>query len=252
MRDAVAASESNTYDFTGRVALIPGGLGGIGQAVARAFVGTGATVVVSASEPHPDAWEALRRGLSDAETGRLHFAASDASDEAAVEALVWSVVEGHHRLDILVNLVGGWAAGQPVNALETATWDHMLDLNLRTAFLLAKFASRPMMQQSWGRIIHFSSRGARAGRRNASAYAVAKNAVIALAEVQAEELRDAHITVNAVLPSIVDTPANRTSMPKADFSRWPKAEEVARVLLFLASDDASLISGAALPVYGLA
>lgn len=248
----MATAQGNTYDLSGRVALIPGGLGGIGQAVARAFVGAGATVVVSASEPHPDAWEALRRGLSAEAAERLHFAAADVSDEAAVEALVWSVVESHHRLDILVNLVGGWAAGQPTHALETATWEHMLDLNLRTAFLLAKYASRPMLQQSWGRIIHFSSRGARAGRRNAAAYAVAKSAVITLAEVQAEELRDAHITVNAVLPSIVDTPANRSSMPKADFSRWPKAEEVARVLLFLASDDASLISGAAIPVYGLA
>ena len=128
----------------------------------------------------------------------------------------------------------------------------MLDINLRTAFLLAKHAARPMTQQAWGRILHISSRGARTGRRNAAAYAVAKSAVLTLTEVQAEELRDANITVNAILPSIVDTPANRASMPNADFSRWPSADDVASVLLFLASDDARLISCAAIPVYGLA
>ncbi|MFI5273946.1 MAG: SDR family oxidoreductase [Ktedonobacterales bacterium] len=241
----------NTYNLKGQVALIPGGLGGLGQAVTRAFVAAGAQVVVAAGAPHPTEWEALRTELGSAGE-RLHFEAADAGDEASVEALIWSVVERHHRLDALVNLVGGWAAGEPVTALDTTTWQRMLDLNLRTAFLLAKYAARPMTQQNSGRIVHVSSRGARAGRRNAAAYAVAKNAVITLTEVQAEELRDANITVNAILPSIIDTPANRSSMPGADFSRWPKAEEVARVLLFLASDDAKLISGAAIPVYGQA
>ena len=101
-----------------------------------------------------------------------------------------------------------------------------------------------------GRIIHVSSRAAVSGRRNAAAYAVAKNAVLTLVEAQAEELRDTNITVNAVLPSIIDTPANRAAMSKADWSRWPRAEDIARVLLFLASDDAQLISGASIPVYG--
>ncbi|HKB47819.1 MAG TPA: SDR family oxidoreductase, partial [Ktedonobacterales bacterium] len=143
-------------------------------------------------------------------------------------------------------------AGQPITGLELATWHQMQEVNAQTAFLLAKHAARAMVQQNWGRIIHVSSRGARSGRRNAAAYAVAKAAVLALTEIQAEELRDAGITVNAILPSIVDTPSNRASMPSADFSRWPKAEEVARVLLFLASEDARLISGAAIPVYGTA
>jgi NAD(P)-dependent dehydrogenase (short-subunit alcohol dehydrogenase family) len=97
-----------------------------------------------------------------------------------------------------------------------------------------------------------SSRAARSGRKNAAAYATAKNAVITLTEAQAEELRDAGVTVNAILPSIIDTPANRTAMPNADASRWPTAEQVARVALFLASDDAGLISGASIPVYGRA
>lgn len=247
-----AAEAGNRYDLRGRVALIPGGLGGIGHAVSRAFAAAGAAVLIAGESERPAELDALRQSLGVEASERVSFQQADVTDEASVEALVWTTVERHRRLDILVNLVGGWMAGQPVSALDLGTWQRMLDLNLRTAFLLAKHAARPMTQQGWGRILHLSSRSARSGRRNAAAYAVAKNAVITLTEVQAEELRDANITVNTILPSIVDTPANRTSMPKADFSRWPKAEEVARVLLFLASEDAKLISGAAIPVYGQA
>lgn len=246
-----AQHQRTHYDLTGRVAVVPGGLGGLGQAVVQAFVEAGATVVAVGSAEHTETLANLRARLGDGGK-RLHFERANVDDEAQVEAMVWSVVERHHRLDVLVNLVGGWAAGQPVTGLELPTWQRMLDENLNTAFLLSKHAARPMVQQHWGAILHVSSRGARSGRRNAAAYAVAKNAVLTLAEVQAEELRDENITVNAILPSIIDTPANRASMPTADFSRWPKAEEVARVLLFLASDDARLISGASIPVYGQA
>jgi NAD(P)-dependent dehydrogenase (short-subunit alcohol dehydrogenase family) len=237
------------YDLSGRVALIPGGLGGAGQAISRAFLESGAVVVAAGRSEHAGNGDPFREQLGDL-AERFSVYRADVTDEAEVESLVWSVVERHHRLDILVNLVGGWMAGQPITGLEYSTWERMLDINLNAAFLLAKHAARPMTQQNWGRIIHVSSRAARSGRRNAAAYAIAKNAVVTLAEVQAEELRDANITVNAILPSIIDTPANRASMPGSDFSRWPKAEEVARVLLFLASEDAKLISGASIPVYG--
>ena len=107
-----------------------------------------------------------------------------------------------------------------------------------------------MITQQSGRIINFSARAAHDTAANAGAYAVSKAGVIALTEVQAKELLPHDITVNAILPSIVDTSANRQAMPKADFARWPKAEEIARVIFFLASDDARLISGASIPVYG--
>ena len=246
-----SSSTDNTYNLAGRVALIPGGLGGVGEDVTRAFVRAGAHVVVTGSREHSGEMDGLRESLGVDDAG-LAFYQADAADEEQVERLVWSVVERHGHLDILCNLIGGWSAGQPITGTELDTWQRLLDLNLRTAFLLAKHAARPMAQQGWGRILHLSSRGARAGRRNAAAYAVAKNAVLTLTEVQAEELRDQGITVNALLPSIVDTPANRASMPSADFSKWPKAEDIARVLVFLASDDARLISGATIPVYGLA
>lgn len=244
-------STPSTYHLAGRVVLIPGGLGPIGRAVTLAFLDAGATVVAAGEGEHiADVAEIQSQAGED--SARFSYRRANVLDEGEVESLVLGVTEEHHHLDVLVNLVGGWSAGQPVMGLELSTWERMLDLNATAAFLLAKHAARPMVQQYWGRIIHVSSRGARTGRRNAAAYAVSKNAVLALTEIQAEELREANVTVNAILPSIVDTSANRTSMPGADFSRWPKAEEVARVLLFLASEDAKLISGASIPVYGMA
>ncbi|MGO8951244.1 MAG: SDR family oxidoreductase [Ktedonobacterales bacterium] len=236
------------YNFAGRVVLIPGAFGGAGQAVTRAFLEAGAEVVAVGRTPSPES-DQFRLGLGEMVPRFSEFHA-DVTEEEQVKSLMQTVVQRHQRLDILINLVGGWTAGQPVTDLDLTTWERMLDLNLKPAFLFSKHAARAMAEANWGRIIHVSSRGALFGRRNASSYAVAKNAVLTLTEVQAEELRATNITVNAILPSIIDTPANRASMPKADWSNWPKAEDVARVLLFLASEDAKLISGASIPVYG--
>lgn len=241
----------NTYDLRGRVAVVTGGAGGLGQTVSLAFVEAGASVVVAEHEAARARAEELAARVS-ATGGQLSFAPVDVSDEASVEALVAEVVARHGRLDALVNLVGGFAAGQPVTELDLSVWRRMLDLNVLTAFLMSKHAARVMERQGSGRILNISSRAALSGRKNAAAYAVAKAAIITLTEAQAEELRDRGITVNCVLPSIIDTPANRAEMPKADTARWPKPEEIARVLVFLATDDAQLISGAAIPVYGRA
>jgi NAD(P)-dependent dehydrogenase (short-subunit alcohol dehydrogenase family) len=255
MEKAMASQPSEQsiphYDFAGRVALVPGGFGGAGQAVIRAFLSSGAQVVAVEHQSQPARIATFREQLG-ALSARFSVYRADVTDEPEVESLVQAIVAEHQRIDILINLVGGWRAGEPITNLDLETWEHMLDLNLKAAFLLSKHAARTMIQTGWGRIIHVSSRGAVSGRRNAAAYAVAKNAVLTLMETQAEELRDTHITVNAILPSVIDTPANRAGMPNSDFSRWPKPEEVARILLFLASDDAGLISGAAIPVYGRA
>jgi NAD(P)-dependent dehydrogenase (short-subunit alcohol dehydrogenase family) len=244
-------ASGNRYDLSGRVAVITGGAGGAGRGVTAAFVTAGATVVVVERAAQRPVLDELAAGLG-AARARLDVVAADVQDETSVAAMVAEVLARHGRLDVLVNLVGGFAAGQPITELDLAVWQRMQDLNVRSAFLVSKHAARPMMRQRSGRILNISSRGARSGRKNAGAYAVAKAAIITLTEVQAEELRDYGVTVNCILPSIIDTPANRASMPNADFARWPRAEEVARVLLFLASEDAKLINGAAIPVYGLA
>ena len=239
----------NTYNLSGRVALIPGGLGGLGRAVTRAFIGAGASVVAVDNIARDIELAALRAELG-AHADQLSFAVADAGDEGEVEALVRDILVRNDRLDILVNVVGGFAAGQPITELDLATWQKMFDLNLKSAFVLSKHVAPPMVARGWGRIVHISSRAARSGRANAAAYAISKRAVIDLVEIQAEELRASGVTVNTILPSIIDTPANRAAMPNSDYDRWPKAEEIARVLLFLASDDSKLISGAAIPVYG--
>jgi NAD(P)-dependent dehydrogenase (short-subunit alcohol dehydrogenase family) len=181
---------------------------------------------------------------------RITYEVADVGDEASVEALILKVTHDHGALDAVVNTVGGFAAGQPVINLSLETWEAMLSLNARTAFLVSKYAGRAMAQRRAGRIINVSSRSAYSGRKNAAAYAISKRAVITLTEAQAEEMRGLGVTVNAIVPSIIDTPANRAGMPTADMSHWPTPEQVARVVLFLASDDATLISGAAIPVYG--
>ncbi len=238
-------------DFAQRVVVIPGGGGGWGRKVVEAFLGAQATVVVVERAEVTHNLEAWKAGLGE-HAARLHAVPSNVFDEAAVEHTMQEVVQRHGRLDVLVNMVGGFAAGQPVDQLDLETFERMLNLNLRSTFLCSKYAARPMRQQHWGRIINIASRSGVQPSPKAAAYAAAKAAVISLTEAQAEELKQEMITVNAVVPSIVDTPANRQAMPDADFSRWPKGEEIAAVILFLASEEAKLISGAAIPVYGRA
>jgi len=240
------------YNFSGRVALVTGVTGGLGPSVARAFIEAGAVVVGISSRMDEEREGAIRSLLDSDGNDRLSLVALDATDEASVAQVVSGALSAQGHLDILVNGIGGFHGGEPVTQTQLETWEHMLALNLRPTFLFSKYAARAMAGQNWGRIINLSSRAARTGRKNAAAYATAKNAVITLTEAQADELRDVGVTVNAILPSIIDTSTNRAAMPAADTSRWPTAEQVARVALFLASDDAGLISGASIPVYGRA
>ncbi|MBF6589948.1 MAG: SDR family NAD(P)-dependent oxidoreductase [Ktedonobacterales bacterium] len=238
-----------SYDFAGRVAMITGALGDLGSAAASAFAAAGAMVVAVAHAEGPRS-EALRTRLGSA-AARLDLVIADSLSEERMARAVEAAVGRHGRLDILVNTVGGYTAGEPVAALEEATWQRMLDLNLRSAFLASKHAVAPMLRQRWGRILNISARAAWSGRRDAAAYAVAKAGILTLTAAQAEEVRDFGVTVNALLPGILDTETNRAAMPRADFARWPTPDAVARVLLFLASDDAWLITGGTIPVYGL-
>lgn len=241
----------NSYDLSGRVALVAGATGGLGEAVCATLLGSGAQVWALSAHAQPQLTERLRDIVGQA-SERLRLLPVDASDEARVVAAIAEIVQRDGRLDILVNLIGGFAAGQPVTELEADTFERMLSLNLRPTFLLAKHAAREMARTGWGRIVNTSSRAAWSGRRNAAAYAVAKAGVITFTETMAEETRAQGITVNVILPSIIDTPANRTAMPTADFDRWPRPDQIARVIAFLVSDDASLISGASIPVFGQA
>jgi Enoyl-(Acyl carrier protein) reductase/Domain of unknown function (DUF4288) len=156
---------------------------------------------------------------------------------------VHDVAQRHGRINILVNLVGGFWGGKPVAKTDEKDWDFMLQLNLKSAFLCAKAVAPAMIKGGWGRIVSVSSHAGVMGYGDYAAYSVAKGAIITLTKALAEELLPYNITVNAIAPSTIDTEANRQAMPKADWTRWVKPEEIAKVLLFLCSDDAFRCTG---------
>ncbi len=177
-------------------------------------------------------------------------AAVDVTDAAAVEQLVASIVAKQRRLDILVNAVGGYAGGTNLWEVDPRTYDQMLQLNLKAGFVLARSIVPVMIRQNRGWIVNIASRAALDHGAGGALYAASKAGALALFDSLAAEVKPYNINVNSVLPSIIDTAANRRAMPGADFSNWPKPEEIARVILFLCSEEARVIHGAAIPVYG--
>jgi NAD(P)-dependent dehydrogenase (short-subunit alcohol dehydrogenase family) len=237
-------------DLTGRVAIVTGGTGALGRATNQTLVEAGTLVVTTGS--HAAGMRDLAASLPEDLRGRLTTVEADLTTESGTEGAVRAAVEAHGRVDILVNIVGGYAGGPTVAETDLTTWRTQLELNITTAFLMARAAVPIMQSGGWGRIINVSSRAARAVPGGLGAYAVSKSAVITLTEVLANETRDHGVTANAILPSVIDTPANRRSMPDADFARWVRPEQIAGVIRFLASEESGIISGAAIPVYGQA
>jgi NAD(P)-dependent dehydrogenase (short-subunit alcohol dehydrogenase family) len=232
--------------FSGKVALVAGGTGGLGRAVSLAFREEGARVVVTyRAQEEFDALRNAARGDAHIEGHRI-----DVTDEAAVSELVERVVAQYGALDALVNTVGGYAGGVKLWELETATLDRMLALNLRSGYVLSRAAVQPMLKRGRGAIVNVAAKAAFDHPAGAAAYAASKAAAVAMLDSMARELRGSGVRVNSILPSVIDTQQNRQAMPEADFAKWPKPEEIARVILFLCSDDAKVIHGAALPVYG--
>jgi NAD(P)-dependent dehydrogenase (short-subunit alcohol dehydrogenase family) len=234
-------------DVTDRIVLVAGAAGNLGQAVARAFLAAGATLALldRASDRLPSLFPDLA-GSPD----HLLLGGVDAADAEAVERAVQNVLERFGRIDVLANTVGGYRAGQPVHETPLETWDFVLSLNARTAFVLSRAVVPHMLAQGSGKIVHVAARAALAGAGKAAAYSASKSATVRLVESLAAELRRENINVNCVLPGTVDTPQNRQAMPKADHSRWVPPEAIADVILFLASNAAWPVNGAAVPVYG--
>lgn len=236
-----------TARFENSVVLVAGGTGGLGRAVTSAFLEEGATVVVTyRNQPE---WEAFKSSAS-AHAGRLEGHELDVTDEAPVRQLVERVVSKHGRLDAMVNTVGGYAGGLKLWQMETKVFEQMLNLNLRSGYALSRAAVRAMLMQGRGAIVNVASKAAFDHAAGASAYAASKAAAVAMLDSLAADVKGTGVRVNTILPSIIDTEANRKAMPKADFTKWPKPRDIARVILFLCSDDAKAIHGAAIPVYG--
>ena len=233
--------------FSGKIVLVTGGTGGLGRAVSLAFLAEGATVAVTYRVPAEFA--ALQQAAG-AAASSLSGHSVDVTSETAATDLIASLVATHGRLDCLVNTVGGYAGGETVWEQQPSTLDRMLALNLRATYTLARAVLGPMLRQHAGSIVTVSSRAALDHGPRASAYSASKAAELALTGSLAAELNGTGVRINSIMPSIIDTEANRKAMPDADFAAWPKPEELARVILFLSSDAASVIHGAAVPVYG--
>jgi NAD(P)-dependent dehydrogenase (short-subunit alcohol dehydrogenase family) len=233
--------------FEGRVALVAGGTGGLGRAVSLAFLKENAKVV--ATYRNQAQWDALKSAAG-AVGSHLEGYTVDVTDEAAVRLLIEKILAKHGRLDALVNTVGGYAGGLKLWEMETKIFDQMLALNLRSGFALSRAAVRAMLKQESGAIVNVAAKAAFDHAAGAAAYAASKAAAVAMLDSLAADLKGSGVRVNTILPSIIDTEVNRKAMPKADFSKWPKPEDIARVILFLCSDDSRVIHGAAIPVYG--
>lgn len=233
--------------FSTKVALVAGGTGGLGRAVSLAFHEHGAQVVVSYRKPQEFD---LLRAAAGPDASRLEGHRVDVTDEAAVSQLMETILAQHGRLDALVNTVGGYAGGVKLWELETNVLDRMLALNLRSIFVLSRAAMRVMLKQAHGAIVNVAAKAAFDHPGGAAAYAASKAAAVALLDSLAAEAKGTGVRVNSILPSIIDTKPNRLAMPKADFAKWPKPDDIARVILFLCSDDAKVVHGAAVPVSG--
>lgn len=233
--------------MTGRVVLICGATGNLGEAVARAFADAGAHLALA-----DHAVGRLQRLFHDLAPSPDHLLTEgvDITDPVAAQAWVDAAIARFGRVDVLANTVGGYRAGLPTHQTPLETWDFLFNLNARSAFVVSQAVLPAMLAQRSGRIIHTAARAALAGTANHSAYNASKSVVVRLVESMAAEYKQQGITVNCVLPGTIDTPQNRADMPSADFSRWVSPAAIADVFLFLASDAGRAITGAALPVYG--
>ena len=221
-----------------RTVMLTGAAGNLGRAVAAAF-GDANLVLLD-----------LKRGsLQDSD--RQMFVETDLLNGQSVQAAVDKAVQRFKRVDVLCNIAGGFRMGSPVHETSDKDWDFMLNVNARTVLNMSRAVVPVMLKGGGGKIVNIGAFAAQKGAAQMGAYIASKSAVIRLTETMAAELRERNINVNCVLPTIIDTPENRKAMPDADPKRWVAPEDLAQVIVFLASDAARAIHGTALPVSGL-
>lgn len=225
--------------------MISGAAGNLGQAVAAAFAGQGARLVLLGRE-----LDSLRAAFGDEGAQRL-FLPADLLDAAQVAAALAAAAARFGRIDVLCNLAGGFRMGEAVHETTDDNWDFLQDINARTLLNTVRAVVPHMVERGGGKIVNVGAFAAQKGLAGMGAYCAAKSSVMRLTEAMAAELREKNINVNCVLPTIIDTPENRAAMPGADPSRWVAPQDLASVIVFLASGAARAIHGACLPVTGL-
>lgn len=225
----------------GKVIVVTGAFGALGQVVAEAASARGAQVVLVDAAPgarEPITWPHA-----------LQLAGVDLTDADATMRAAAAVMEKCGRVDGLVNIAGGFR-WEKIAEGDVDTWDRLYTMNVKTCLNACRALLPHMAAAGGGRIVNVGAAGAAKAAAGMGAYAASKSGVLRLTEALAEEQKDAGITVNAVLPSIIDTAVNRADMPTADFSRWVTPAALADVILFLLSDASRAITGAGIPVVG--
>ncbi len=227
-----------------RIVMVTGAVGNLGSAVSRAYIEAGNHVVLCdrAEDRLEEAFEDLSK--------EKHLIAGgvDVEKEDSITKAVDRAVEKFGRIDVLVNTVGGYRAGDPLHKTDVSTWELMWKLNAGSVFLVSRAVIPHMIAQGSGNIVSIAAGAGLKGSAGHAAYSASKSAVIRLTESMAEELKGKGINVNCILPAIIDTPPNREAMPDADFSKWVTPESLAEVILFLTSAGAKDISGQAVAV----
>jgi NAD(P)-dependent dehydrogenase (short-subunit alcohol dehydrogenase family) len=232
-------------EFENRTVLVTGASGNLGRAVANAFAERAAKLVLVDLKK-----EALENVFGSGDPKRL-LAPTNLLEPAQVETAVQLAIQRFGRIDVLANIAGGFRMGEPVHAISDSDWNFLHDINVRTMVHAVRAVVPHMLKAGGGKIVNVGAYAAQKGAAQMGAYVAAKSAVIRLTETLALELREKNINVNCVLPTILDTPQNRADMPKADPERWVAPADLANVIVFLASDAARAVHGAALPVTGL-
>jgi NAD(P)-dependent dehydrogenase (short-subunit alcohol dehydrogenase family) len=232
----------------GKVAVLTGGTGGLGTALAGRLLARGYRLAVTYLVPD----EATTFETTyDVGEDRLLLKRVNATDPDGIGPFLDDVASRFGRIDAVASLVGGWAGGRDVADTDNVRFDRMIDLNLRSAFYTARSAV-PHLVKTHGSMLFVSSRAALDTPPGEAAFNIAKAGVIALAKTLASELEDSEVSVNALLPAVIDTPATRATLPYADYVDWPTPDEIAAVAEFLLGGESGVISGAAIPVYGRA
>ncbi len=231
------------FDFDGRVVVVTGASGALGSAICAAFADSGATVAAT-DVVEPDDEDSLL----DADRGAIQFYQGDFTDEDSVADVFDAVAGDHGRIDHLCNIAGSWRGGDHIEDTDVETFEFLFDVNLKTMFLASKHAL-PHLQETGGTVVSVSARSSLEGGEGDGPYRASKAGVRLLTETIAEENRGV-VRANAVMPSVIDTPANREMMPDSDHDKWVDPADIARVVVFLSSDGATPTSGAAVPVYG--